>query len=518
MADAQKLKVFISYSRKDSSDFADEIVAGLELAGFEPFIDRQDIAAGEDWETRLGGLIQEADTVVYVISPYALKSERCGWEVDKALALSKRLIPVVYKPVSEANIPVQLGRLQFIHFDVGLGITRPLAQLADALRQDLDWIREHTRFAELAARWLARGRPPALLLRSDDLVAARTWAAKRKQEAPEITEAQTAFLNASISESGIARRRQLMLQAVFGMLAAIILAGAAAYWNERSLRVVYHWFAHVRGHALTAQNERLLKSGDSFRECVATEESYSNYCPEMIVVPAGKYQMGSPAGGGLRPGEYPQHEVTIAFQFAVSKFEVTFDQWESCIQFGGCARVGSPFGRGKKPAINLSWNEAREYVAWLSALTGQPYRLLTEAEWEYAARAGTTSDYSFDRDPRWWLDDYAWHRANSGGSANPVGQKKPNAFGLYDVHGNVSEWLEDCYHDTYYGAPIDGSAWTADDCNLRVVRGGSWYDDSFYLRSASRGRLSIDNRGNWLGFRVGRTLANATGRVTALPK
>jgi hypothetical protein len=105
MADGQKLKVFISYSRKDSSDFADELVAGLELGGFAPFLDRHDIAAGEDWEARLGGLIQEADTVVYVISPEAMRSERCAWEVNKTLALSKRLIPVIYKPVSEMDIP-----------------------------------------------------------------------------------------------------------------------------------------------------------------------------------------------------------------------------------------------------------------------------------------------------------------------------------------------------------------------------------------------------------------------------
>jgi TIR domain len=129
----------------------------LELAGFAPFLDRHDIAAGEDWETRLGGLIQQADTVVYVISPEAIKSERCDWEVDKTLALSKRLVPVIYKPVSETDIPQRLGRLQFIRFDMGLGITRPLAQLAEALRQDVDWIREHTRIAELAARWQGRG-------------------------------------------------------------------------------------------------------------------------------------------------------------------------------------------------------------------------------------------------------------------------------------------------------------------------------------------------------------------------
>ena len=122
-----KLKVFISYSRKDARAFADELVAGLELAGFAPFLDRHDIAAGEDWEARLGGLIQEADTVVFVVSPEAVKSERCRWEVDKTVELSKRLLPVIFRPVPDADIPAKLSRLQFIRFDTGFA--RPLAQL-----------------------------------------------------------------------------------------------------------------------------------------------------------------------------------------------------------------------------------------------------------------------------------------------------------------------------------------------------------------------------------------------------
>jgi TIR domain len=118
----QKLKVFISYSRRDNSDFAEEFLAGLELAGFSPFLDRHDIAAGEDWEARLGGLIQEADTVVFVVSPEAVNSERCIWEVERAVAQSKRLLPVIFKPVPEAGIPAQLRRRQFVRFDAGPGI------------------------------------------------------------------------------------------------------------------------------------------------------------------------------------------------------------------------------------------------------------------------------------------------------------------------------------------------------------------------------------------------------------
>jgi hypothetical protein len=186
----QKLKVFISYSRRDSSDFADELVAGLELAGFAPFLDRHDIVAGEDWEARLGDLIQEADTVVFVVSPEAVRSERCEWEVAKTVALSKRLLPVIFKPVPDAEIPEQLRRLQFVRFDTGPRLTRPLTQLAEVLRRDVDWIREHTRLGELAGRWQARSRPESLLLRGDDLDAAKAWVGKRKAEAPEVTDLQ----------------------------------------------------------------------------------------------------------------------------------------------------------------------------------------------------------------------------------------------------------------------------------------------------------------------------------------
>jgi hypothetical protein len=193
----EKLKVFISYSRRDSAAFADELVAGLELAGFAPFLDRHDIAAGENWEARLGGLIVQSDTVVFVVSPEAVKSERCVWEVDRTIDVSKRLLPVIFKPVPESDIPEKLRRLQFIPFDSGQGFARRLLELAAALRVDLDWIRDHTRLGELARRWDGRGRPESLLLRGDDLDAAKAWMAARMAGAPEITDAQRAFIRAS---------------------------------------------------------------------------------------------------------------------------------------------------------------------------------------------------------------------------------------------------------------------------------------------------------------------------------
>src|SRR5262249_21823356 len=262
-AASEKLKVFISYSRRDSSDFADELVASLELVGFAPFLDRHDIAAGEDWQTRLGGLIAQSDTVVFVVSPEAVKSERCRWEVDRTIELSKRLLPVIFKPVLDEEIPEKLSRLQFVRFDTGRGVTRPLTELAEALRRDLDWVREHTRLGELARRWNARGCPESLLLRGEDLDGAKSWMATRKAAAPEITNAQRGFVDASeeaeakrlgneraqlerdkaqVAEIKAAQARTARLQRItrwaFAAVAAVILiAGGIVGWLQNKRQV-----------------------------------------------------------------------------------------------------------------------------------------------------------------------------------------------------------------------------------------------------------------------------------------
>jgi formylglycine-generating enzyme required for sulfatase activity len=506
MADSntgQKLKVFISYSRRDSADFADELVVGLELAGFAPFLDRHDIAVGEDWELQLGRLIQEADAVVFVVSPEAMKSERCGWEIDRALALSRRLLPVIFKPLPETDIPQSLRRLQFVRFDVGPGLARPLAQLAEALRRDADWIREHTRLGELAARWQVRDRSESLLLRGDDLDAAKVWAIKRKNEVPEITDLQRAFLNASEQAEAVrivrakATRRQVRrMEAVIGVSVIGIAAWLAwSNWDYLKARTVT-LVELLWPKGLTRAAEHALKPRDHFKECAN--------CPEMITIPSGEFMMGSDDNND----EKPVHKVIIAKSFAVSRFEVTFDEYDACVILGGCAYQPSDqgWGRGTRPVVNVNLGDAQQYVSWLSKRTGKPYRLLSEAEWEYAARAGTTSRYSFEADGA-ALGEYAWYSGNSEGQIRPVGEKKPNAFGLYDMLGNVWEWVQDCYQDSYTGAPTDGSARTRTDCGRRVVRGGSWGADPQHFRSAARRSQASDVRDSIFGFRVGRTLA-----------
>jgi TIR domain/WD domain, G-beta repeat len=242
----EKLKVFISYSRKDSTAFVDELVLGLEDRGFEPILDRHDIKPGEPWEERLGGLIEQSDTVVFVVSPEAVKSERCDWEIDKTFALSKRLLPVIYKP-PDTETPPKLSKLQFVRFDTAPGMMRPLRELADALRADLHWIREHTRLGESATRWERRGRPESLLLRGDEIDAAKTWMAARNAAAPEITDAQRAFVKAS-EEAETTRlgkeraqlqataRQQKRMAWLLGAVAVLVLAMIGyATWQSYDL-------------------------------------------------------------------------------------------------------------------------------------------------------------------------------------------------------------------------------------------------------------------------------------------
>jgi TIR domain len=190
-----KLKVFISYSRKDE-DFAQELLGALEIMGFEPYLDKHDIAAGEDWEVRLGRLIEAADTVVFVISPDAVASERCAWEVERTVTLKKRLLPIVFRRVEEAQVPTHLKQLNYIFFDRPLNFIPPLKALTTALKTDIAWIREHTRLGEAALRWDARGRAEALLLRGEELAAAKSWLGAQPQFAPEPTLLHHEFIKA----------------------------------------------------------------------------------------------------------------------------------------------------------------------------------------------------------------------------------------------------------------------------------------------------------------------------------
>lgn len=243
-----------------------------------------------------------------------------------------------------------------------------------------------------------------------------------------------------------------------------------------------------------------------FRDCTV--------CPEMVVVPGGSFMMGSPATEeNARGDERPQHRVRIGSSFAVGVHEVTFAEWDACALAGGCADHwpgDEGWGRGEHPVVNVSWEDAKAYVTWLLEQTGEQYRLLSEAEWEYVARAGTeTAQYWAESES----EECRYRNAAdndascSDGYENtaPVGSFRVNSFGLYDVLGNVWEWTEDCWNENYSGAPTNGSPWELGDCSRRVRRGGSWVNRGSFIRSAFRVGDTPSVRAAGLGFRVART-------------
>ncbi len=266
-------------------------------------------------------------------------------------------------------------------------------------------------------------------------------------------------------------------QAAAAAVAFIILAAAPACGGER-------------------------QSGEVFRDC--------RQCPEIVAVPAGSFVMGSddPGARGQFKKEIPAHRVTIKRPFAIGKFEVTFDEWRACRDDGGCQAKPNDhkWGRGRRPVVNITFANVGNYLRWITSKTGHSYRLPTEAEWEYAARAGTATAYS-------WGDEVGMDNANCRTCAPeishqtfPVGSYKPNPFGLYDVHGNVWEWVEDCWNPNHNGAPGDGSVRLSGDCRYRVTRSGSWYYVSTNVRSAYRAKYPAKAYSYGIGFRVLREL------------
>ncbi len=222
--------------------------------------------------------------------------------------------------------------------------------------------------------------------------------------------------------------------------------------------------------------------------------------PEMISLPGGEFTMGSNEDGSERP----VHRVSIA-PFALGKYPVTVAEWKACEAAGGCAGIQAGDDE-RLPIANVSWTDAQQYVAWLAKVTNRPYRLPSEAEWEYAARGGTQTRY-------WWGNEIALGSANCRGCGEPydphrplkVGSFLPNPFGLYDMAGGVAEWVADCWHKDYHGAPANGSPWEAPDCSSHVLRGGSWKNDPSYLRAASRDQYDAGVRYPTHGFRVARS-------------
>ena len=352
--------------------------------------------------------------------------------------------------------------------------------------------------------WAANNRDPAWLTHTTS----RLKAAERLRERPDLAasfeQTDRDYLVACRKrEQRVRQKRALVGVLFFGIIVTVAGLTYEGLLSPSYLKVRISTLPDIfRPKILTRELERALNAKDIFKEC--------SICPEMVVVRAGEFMMGSPANEKYRSNnEHPQHKVTIGKALAASKFEVTFDEWDACYELGGCLIRPDDhgWGRGTRPVIEINWDEAQQYVAWLSKHTGKAYRLLTEAEWEYVARAGTNTVYP-------WGDEIGKGNANCNDCGSqwddkqtaPVGSFGANAFGLHDMYGNVWEWVQDCYQRNYDGGPTDGSPWTSGDCTSRFVRGGSWLNRPQLLRSANRSWFTTDTRSYHIGFRVGRTL------------
>jgi formylglycine-generating enzyme required for sulfatase activity len=351
------------------------------------------------------------------------------------------------------------------------------------------------------------------LLMGAALTQAQRWFANRAEDMPA---PDRDFIAQSITRERKAQTRGRLVRAGIYGLGAVVILGLVGWINQATVADEWRFLTvtwpyertSVRPYVLTAAQEQALKPGQSFKECAKD-------CPDMVVVVPGAFLMGAPAADSQIQGyqtEIPQHTVTFAEPFAVSKFELTFADWDACVAGGGCKAYepkDQGWGRGDRPVINVSWEDAQQYLAWFSQVTGKTYRLLSESEYEYAARAGTTTAYPWGGDIT--LDGAAEANCLSCGSkwseeTAPADSFPPNKWGLYEMVGNVWEWTADCVHKNYQGAPADGSAWTAGgDCGNRVVRGGAWYTTPDFLRSAERLQMNATSRDDTLGFRVARS-------------
>ncbi|MCE2597260.1 formylglycine-generating enzyme family protein [Motilimonas cestriensis] len=240
-----------------------------------------------------------------------------------------------------------------------------------------------------------------------------------------------------------------------------------------------------------------------------TEKHNGLLLPLMLPIPAGSFNMGCVSEKNCNSNEQPVRLVTLD-AFELSATEVTFEQWDACYADGGCSHRAKDqgWGRGERPVINVSWQDTLQYINWLNAKTGLQFSLPSEAQWEYAARAGNQTQYNCDNEIG--KKDTNCHELGSKWDwlqTDPVASLSANPWGLYDMYGNVWEWTQDCYNNNYQGAPSNGSPWQIGDCNRGVIRGGLWLPTIWNLRTATRFNYSRDVRFYFIGFRVSRLLS-----------
>lgn len=488
----ERSRIFISYRREDSEQAALHLAEDLRrrFAPQQVFHDIASIDPGADFVDALQAGLDNCAVVIVVIGP--------GWLSAKDIRGRRRLdLPddwvrrEVVESLSCKDVrvfPVLVGNADMPSADDLPEALRPLARrqaftfTTRHWAKDVDELVVHLRqVSGLDQAYLAPGR--------------------QKENSSRLA---AAAVNAEGGKRSVASLKLPMgIAAMVGLLLLIVISNLQRLESPLQTPFIEPSASTARDPAATT---RLLlppapNVGEAFRDC--------DQCPEMIAIPAGSFAMGSPESEeGRQTNEGPQHRVTIARPFAIGKYEVTFEQWDACVSAGGCGHqpADEGWGRGRRPVINVSWEDARAYAQWLSKQMGKSYRLLSEAEWEYAARAGTSTRYPWGDVPGTNTENFRSSSQWGGKQTALVGSFTANRFGLHDMVGNVVEWTQDCRNDSYAGAPKDGGAWETGRCDARVTRGGSWLSAPEFARVAFR--LGVDSvyRNNFVGFRLARTL------------
>lgn len=455
------ISLFYSYSHDDEElrRRLENHLAALRWSGLIAEWHDRNIDVGEEWAKEIDDNLSTADIILLLVSASFIASKYC-WSVEMTKALQQhdegaaKVIPVILRPCRWGATP--FAKLQAVPTDA-----KPVTSWhdQDAALDDVAGKIERV-VADLRQR-----RAVEEAQRQAQEVRARQAAEEKRQEA-------------------LQRQRQ--------QEEAKKQADAAARRIAEQER--------LEQAALRAMADRQFADFAVFRDVDAP------WCPEMVALPAGEFLMGSPTIDKTAYGdERPQHLIKIGYRFALGRYPITCSEYDHFCVATQRQKLNEPgWGRGRRPVILVSWQDAQDYIAWLFTETGRAYRLPSEAEWGYACRAGTMSRYSFG-------DSITSKNANYFMSkTTEVGTYPPNPWGLYDMHGNVWEWVEDVWHGTYQGAPSDGSAWADNEgrksSSSRVMRGGSWYYQSKGLRSAVRVGDAPDYRSYVVGFRVARTL------------
>ena len=477
--------VFVSYNREDLKA-AQAIVDGLIAEGFGVWMD-QNLQAGENYDEITEDRLHKARAVVVLWSSRSVKSRWVRAEATIG-ARKNTLVPIMIEPCDR---PVMFELIQTTDLSGWNGDRSDPAWLAvvEVVKKRLAATPAVSTGSESRG-----GRPKAPKERK------RAKPVKQKEKRSGggmLTAVTLTFLFGMISAAGIYILRPDLVAPVLTQLAAVAAPETAQASPVATASLAPEAVAPTTEPVAAPEPEPepvaetpAETSPATFREC--------DMCPDMLTIPGGTFLMGAPEEELARNAwEGPQRKVAMA-PFTISVTEVTYDQWDACVADGGCGGYSPPAGtqgRGTQPVAKVSWKDAEAYAAWLTKKTGRVYRLPTEAEWEYTARAGTTT-------PFWWGPLYDAAKSATGTAPHGVDTLPANALGLIGVSGNLREWVQDCYVNTFANAPLDGRSVEQPACKMRVVRGGSFKSTPEELRIAARARIAPATRDDITGFRV----------------